>query len=240
MTPNYFIWNGVDSRAMGVFVIKYPPIIRAQERLQFVTVPGRAGDLTLAEGEKIYDAYDRSMEVSNMRGADINAARAWLSGSGQLIMGNEPDFVYTVNMNAQLQMDKIIRGVWGGVLTMHTQPFKAKTTPQAGISITVSGGTVYNPGDVPAKPVLGVHCTPSVSVEPVISTLTIGGKTLSLENVPEYFTLDLENQWTIDSENVRGNPSSSGDFGSIPPGNSIVSFTGDIDSVDIPAGWWYL
>ena len=234
-TPDYFLWKGVDSRSMGVHVIKYPPIMRAPERLKFVTVPGRSGDLTISEGEDdypVYDAYTRSMEVANMKGADINMARAWLSGTGPLIVGNENGFVYTVTMQAQLQLDKLMRGVWGGTLQMHTQPLKKKTVQPDDIIITESGTMIFNPGDVHAEPVVRLFAGSTSS-----ATLTIGGKTLSFSSMTEITVIDLENQWIFDGNGARVQNIAEGKFGKIPPGKSIVNFSGSITKVEIVPKW---
>ena len=234
-TPNYFIWKGVDSRSMGVHVIKYPPIMRAPERLKYVTVPGRSGDLTLGEGVQVYDAYDRTMEIANMKGADINMARAWLSGTGPLILGNEKDFVYTVTMQAQLQMDKLMRGVWGGPLQLHTQPFKMRIVQPPDLVITSTATMIFNPGNVPALPTVRLYAGSTAA-----ATVTLGGKTLSFSSMAELFVLDLENQWIFDGNGARILNIAAGEFGSLPPGKSIVNFTGSITKVVIVPRWWYV
>lgn len=234
-TPNYFVWKGVDSRAMGVHVISYPPIMRAPERLSYVAIPGRSGDLTLAEGDQVYDAYTRTMEVSNMRGADINMARAWLSGSGPLILGNEPGYIYTVDMQAQLQMDRILRGVWGGPLQMHTQPFKQKTVEPPPIEITSTATMIFNPGSVPAVPTVRLYAGSTAA-----ATVTLGGKTLSFASMPELLVIDLDTQWIFDGYGARVTNIASGEFGKIPPGRSIVNFSGSITKVEIIPRWRYL
>ena len=51
MGQSYFIWNNQDCRGMGVILRGPAAIIRPEERVQHVTIPGMAGDLTLTEGE---------------------------------------------------------------------------------------------------------------------------------------------------------------------------------------------
>ena len=233
MEPWYFVYNGVDSRLMGVHVIKYPPIMRPAERVQYVTVPGRAGDLTRKEGEAVYDAYNRGMEVSNMRGFDLHAVRRWLRGRGQMIIGNEPDFAYTVDLGAQCQMDKVIRGVWGGTLQMHTQPFKTRTAAVPDIALAVSGSSVYNPGDVPALPLITLTGSGDGS-------LTVGGKTLQVYGVSAGWQVDFDLRWILDALGAPQWNACAGDFGFLPPGASAVSWTGGITAVSIAPRWRYL
>jgi phage-related protein len=54
---SFFICNGIDCRSKGVIVRSPAPIIRPEERVQHVEIPGRSGDLTETEGENIYNSY---------------------------------------------------------------------------------------------------------------------------------------------------------------------------------------
>lgn len=233
MEPWYFIFNGVDSRAMGVHVIKYPPIIRPAERLKYVTIPGRAGDLTQSEGENIFDAYTRAMEVSNARGFSLDAVRKWLRGRGTMIIGNEPQYAYQVDLGAQCQYDKIIRGIWGGPLQMRTQPFKTLAAPEGPIAVSASGASIYNPGDAAAKPLITITGTGDAA-------LTVGGKTLQLFGLQTGWAVDYDLQWILDA---NGDPmwnAAAGEFGALPAGESTISWTGGITSLSVLPRWCYL
>jgi phage-related protein len=231
--PWYFIFNGVDSRAMGVHVIKYPPIIRPAERLKYVTIPGRAGDLTQSEGENIFDAYTRAMEVSNARGFSLDAVRKWLRGRGTMIIGNEPQFAYQVDLGAQCQYDKIIRGIWGGPLQMRTQPYKLDATPESPITVTASPATITNPGDVRAKPRVVINGSGNI-------TLTMGGKTLIITGAQSGWVYDAALEWVTDANGVPMFNVSSGTYPDLPVGQSAVLFTGNVTSLEITPRWRYL
>ena len=56
-TP-YFIYNGIDSRMMGVIVTAMPPTVRAAQRVESVKVPGRSGSLHETDGS--YDNYTKN------------------------------------------------------------------------------------------------------------------------------------------------------------------------------------
>ncbi len=233
MEPWYFVFNGVDSRSMGVRVNKYPPIMRAAERVKYVTIPGRAGDLTQKEGKAVYDAYNRGMEISNMRGFDLHAVRAWLRGRGTMIVGNEPEYCYTVDLGAQCQFDKLIRGIWGGTLQMHTQPFKTAAIQPPPVTLTASGATVYNPGDVDAEPLITLNGTGDV-------TLTVGGETLEITGISSGWQIDSALKWVMDAQGAPQWNAAAGEWGELPAGNSVVAWTGDITSVTITPRWRYL
>lgn len=230
MAEPYFVFNGVDSRTMGVRVVSYPPILRANLRATTVTLPGRPGELTQIEGVDIYEPYTRAMTIASA-GADMQTALNWLRGSGTMILGNEPDYAYSVRLDAQLQMDKQYTNMWSGSLQMRTEPFKRASAASSAIEVTTSGATVNNPGNVPARPKITLTGSGS-------ATLTIGGKTLTFTGLTSGTVVDLQNQWII----VSGSPVAgiaSGEFGAFPAGNSMVTFTG-LTKVTIPQDWLYV
>ena len=233
MEPWFFIYNGVDSREMGVHVISYPPIIRPQERVKFVSIPGRAGDLTQREGEAVYDAYDRSMKISNARGFSLERVTKWLRGRGEMIVGNEPQYKYQVDLSPKCQFDKQIKGFWGGPLQMHTQPFKQAVFPEADITITETGQTVYNPGDVPSAPLITLHGSGD-------GALTIGGEEIEVFDFSDGWQIDCSLEWVINGLGAPQWNAASGLFGRLPPGNSPVSFSGGITGLVLSPRWLYL
>lgn len=235
MPQGYFIFNGADSRAMHVHVISYPPIMRPAERIQYVTIPGRSGDLSRTEGDYIYDAYNRGMEISNAPGFDLAAVRRWLRGRGTLIVGNEPNYAYTVDLGAQCQFDKVIRGVWGGKLQMHTQPEKAAVPVESDITITANGTSITNPGDVPSKPLITINGNGNIS-------LTVGGNTLLLYGVENGWQIDGALGWIMDGNGAPMYNVAQGDLEKIklPVGASQIRWTGSVTGLTITPRWRYV
>lgn len=230
--PAYFTFNGVDSRSMGVHVIDYPPIMRPALRSQQVTLLGRAGDVTLTEGPDVYEAYNRGFRVSNQPGAPLEPVLSWLRGSGTIILGNEPDYAYDVQLIAQIQLDKHFRGCWSGQLMMHTQPFKRAAVTEADVTLTASGGTITNPGGVPSHPLITLNGSGLV-------TLRIGDSLMTINDAQDGMVLDCENQWLL----VDGVPqigAYSGDFPTLPVGTTAILWTGDVTSLVITPRWRYV
>ena len=53
MGQSFFIWKNKDCRSMGVKLSGPAAIIRPEERVQHIEIPGRSGDLTQLQGENI-------------------------------------------------------------------------------------------------------------------------------------------------------------------------------------------
>lgn len=52
---DWFEWNGAKCTNYGMHVLQQPSYIRPAERVEYKEIPGRAGSLTLLEGEDVYD-----------------------------------------------------------------------------------------------------------------------------------------------------------------------------------------
>ena len=184
-TP-YFIWKDIDSRSMGVKVLAYPPRIHPKERVEYVTIPGKSGDIAIKEGKHIYDAYTRPMELRNCCGFDIEKVRKWLTGQGKMIYGCEPDRVYHVDLSAVNQYDYFVRGIWCCTLQMRTQPLKERLY---NISETLTdAGTIKNTGDVEAFPV--IIATPNLGATTM--EITVNNRTLTIRNVTGAVRIDCD------------------------------------------------
>ena len=151
MTPHWFIYKGLNSQDMGVQVVAYPPIVRPERRLKMVTVPGRSGTLTISEGDFVYNAYTRKMTVAFRISQDPERVLEWLSGSGILVCGNEPDFGYVTTMMAPFSASRLQRDIYQGELQLYTQPFK-QLYPEPTIQTQEASYTLRNGGAVPSLP----------------------------------------------------------------------------------------
>ena len=91
MGQSYFIFNGRDCREMGVRLTSTMPIIRPEERVEHIQIPGRAGDLTRTEGDDVYNSYIQTATISVPENVNVRHVYDWLRGSGYLITSSEPD-----------------------------------------------------------------------------------------------------------------------------------------------------
>ena len=216
----YFIWNGVDSRQMGVIVSSYPPIIRPQERVTQQTLPGRAGTLTVTEGADIYESYTKSFVIGLRPGVDIQTIIAWLRGSGAMVFGNEPGFMYFGRILSAVQFEKV--GTWklktAGV-QFFAQPFKAQNPQEPAQTVTSSTTTLYNPGDVAARPILILGTAGNVSLQ-------IGSVSMQITSAPAGLKIDCDACVMQTSEGSLWTGSWTGDFLRIQPGHNTVTISG--------------
>lgn len=176
---SYFIWNGVDSRTKGLITKSHAPLIRPEERVAHVQIPGRSGDLTELEGESVYNSYIQTVSFSVVGEDRVNDVFNWLRGDGYVTFSGEPDRRQRARVIGAITLERVSRNMdlWRGTAQFYCQPLKER---QYSISETLTAaGTVRNAGDVDAFPV--IIATPALGADTM--TVTVNGKTLTISNV---------------------------------------------------------
>ena len=233
MNP-YFVWKGIDSRTMGVVVTSYPPIIRAKERVTQVTVPGRAGVFTLTEGEAVYDGYLKTIRIGNRPTAPLQPILSWLTGEGDLILGNELDYAYHGRIINQVSFTKLFPGTWQADVQVWVEPYKRAAIADTPLIVMQEETVIYNPGDVPSKPKL-------TFVGSGAATVYIAGQPLTLANVDTGIIVDCDAQMAT---NLAGTTLQThlltGEYPVIPVGYSQVVWGGDLTGLRIDPRWRWL
>ena len=161
MGQSYFIWKGMDCRSMGVILDAPFAIIRPEERVEHVTIPGRSGDLTMTEGENIYNSYIQTATIKVKGGFRVREVYKWLRGSGFVTFSGEPEKKQPARVIGAITLNKHAYNLdwWVGEVQFYCQPLK-ELIREAETTLT-EAGSVLNGGDVTAKPLWKV--TPSGS-----------------------------------------------------------------------------
>lgn len=222
MGQSYFIWNDIDSRSMGIVMANAAAIMRGEERVQHVTIPGRAGELTLTEGDGIYQSYIQSVEMSVRGGFRVRDVYDWLKGSGFITFSGEPDRKQAARVIGAITLEKISKNMdaWRGQVQFYCEPMKQLITSR---SDTVSNGsTVNNTGDVTEHPLI------SFVAGSTSATIGCGGRTLTMTGLTQNsaYLIDSESEMLLTedrSTNLTAN--TSGGFPVLNPGSNTFSCT---------------
>ena len=232
----WFIWNGVESRAMDVWVSELPPPTRAAERVEEAEILGRAGTLTVLEGDDVHEGYTKECRITVRSDADFGTLLDWLRGDGEAIFSNEPDRVYYGRIAGEVKFTKVSNSLKTATIPFSVHPHKGQTPPESDIAVNEST-TVYNPGTVASKPIITLTFTESATARfgDVTVTLThepAEGETAAEETVVMDCDAELVTQ---DGEIWEG--SMTGDFPRLEPGNNEIVLT-DCTAVIKPRWRW--
>ena len=228
MAQSYFIWKGIDCRSMGVILQGPVPIIRPEERVNHIEIPGRSGDLTEIESEndeeKIYNSYIQTVTIEVNGGYRVREIYNWLKGSGFVTFHGEPDRKQPARIIGAITLNKHSRNLdwWVGEVQFYCQPLKQLLTEGA-VQITSSGSAVMNAGDEWARPKI------TATASGTSMTITANGKTLTITG------LTSGQQYIIDSEIMEVTNAnrtalltkdSVGDFPKLKPGSNTITGSG--------------
>ena len=223
MAQSFFIWNGIDCRAKGVIMRGPAPIIRAEERVRHVELPGVAGDLTETEGENIFNSYIQTISISVRGAANVRNIYKWLRGSGYVTFSGEPDRKQAARVIGAITLNRVSRNIdhWAGEVQFYCQPFKEllqnKTTDIA------PNAKIMNSGDVEEKPEWSFTATGTSAL------ISAGGKSLAITGLTEgnayLIRSDVAMVMTADRQtDLTAN--SVGDFPVLEPGANTVAGSG--------------
>lgn len=223
MGQSYFIWKGIDCRSMGVRLSGPVSIVRPEERVKHVEIPGRSGDLTELEGEQIYNSYIQTAGIMVHGGRHVRDIYNWLKGSGYVTFSGEPDRRQKARVIGAITLNKHSYNMdwWEGEVQFYCQPLKERLQSDK-VTITSSGSIVMNAGDVIARPFITLIASNSTVV------ITIGGNTLTITGltVTGIYDVDCETMEVWDyAPNLRTRYST-GDFPLLNPGSNEVTGSG--------------
>ena len=222
MAQSFFIWNGVDCRSKGVTMKSPAPIIRPEERVRHVQIPGRSGDLTETEGEEIYNPYIQTIPISVKGGYRVREIYRWLRGSGYVTFSGEPDRRQAARIIGAVTLNRHSRNLdkWEGEVQFYCQPLKELMQTET-VEIT-SAGSVINRGDVTSRPVIRAELTGSNV------TVTIGGKSFTVTGVSgDVIEIDSDAEEVLNyNETTLYTNKSTGKFPVLAPGNNAVQGSG--------------
>lgn len=226
----WFSFNGQNSQQMGVFVSRLPMLTRAEERVQRVTIPGRAGHLTIKEGQDVYNGFPSECVITAPADADFPRILRWLSGSGRAIFSHDPDYAYQADIAGAVRFDRVSNSLQQATIPFYFQPFKGRAIPDPPIIISAQSASVFNPGNVLSLPVVTVDYTGSIEI-------TIGGYTMAFTALSAPIIVDCGAEIITDEDGDLWQGKYSGDFWRIPAGTSAVAVSESGCTLSIDPKW---
>lgn len=225
-------FKGTTASSKSVTVLKYPEIVKPTLRVETVKVPGRDGELTLS-GMPSYEAMVLECECMVPSVDKISAAAAWLTGRGDLVLGNDPYYAYDAQVIDEIRFEKILRGHAHRRFTVPflCQPLKKKAETEADIELTAPG-TVVNIGHVPSRPLIKIEGSGNV-------VLAVGAYSLSITDISTSILIDSDLGMAT-AGTVNESYKVSGEWPLLVVGNNAVGWTGAVTKVTITPRWRYL
>ena len=223
----FFIFNGKNSKDMGIIVNKMPAITRPEMKVEEIVVPGRSGSLYIKENEK-YDTYEPftyQIECTLIDNANTRNIFEWLKGEGKLILSRETDKFYNVLIKSKIDLEQVYQVCNEFSIEFQVQPFAYSVCEKeqkllSSTEITILDSTYY------IKPYIKVIGNGDIS-------LSINDKTMVLKNIEDYIELDCELEEAFKGNINCNNKVYSEDFLYLEPEKNLIDWLGDVSSVEL-------
>ena len=223
---SYFKFKDKISDEFGMVINKLPPITKPKKKTETVEIDGLNGDITIDNG---YAAYDKQIQVTFLKFPDIDILNSWLTGSGQLVLSNEPDKYYDAEVFGEIAIERE-KTFYTATITFHVQPYKHQVN--GSVFTGIDSVTVCNEGIEDSLPVIKI--TGSGDVEVKIDGVTIC--TLTIDD--EYIIMDSEKQDAYNGTTLK-NRQMIGEFLKLPSGNTTITTTGTVTAIEVePRSRW--
>lgn len=235
---NDFTFKGISGRQMGVLLTEQPTRTAPKRLVTTKTISGRSGRARIDDGT--YDDVTVKLTCAVLDRARMADILAWLTGSGELVLGDEPQAAYDAHIDAAFTRTMITRHLSGQKFTIAfvCDPLRRLYPPALARTFTSSGGILTNIGTAPASPRVTIVGSGEF-------TLTIGGQTMYFTGVENGIVVDCEEMdaYSPDLTELKNSciGFTSDGFFSIQPGDNAVSWTceenASVTSVTILPRW---
>ena len=239
---NYFIYNGISSKDMGVRISSKDVYSAPKYDLKFQSIPGRDGDLISPNGRfpntmVSYTCFIPAKSIQELSDK-VTAVKCWLYTEPYryhtLSDSYDTSFFRKAVFNNKLDISDEVSKI--GVFTVNftCHPMRFSHTGQVKTTFTTSPFTLTNPYPFAAKPYLKINGRGT-------GTLTI--QSASSNKIWEFSTLNGYTE--CDSELMNfyhdtepKNDTVSGEgFPVFAPGTNTIAFDGGITSIEVIPRW---
>lgn len=231
MQYQYFVFNGVNSLDMGVVMLKAPPVIKPEKRVNEIEIAGRNG--VLHEDTEVYSNYTKEIECVLLDNSRIYDVCAWLNGYGEVIFSSEKDFVYRGFIKNQIPINNILLNINDFLIQFDVYPLKYSVNKTDDFLVITENTEIYNKGTEKSEPIITVYGSGDI-------TLIINDIEYVLEGVKDYITIDSSNMEVYKDSmelNSQNDKYKSRDFPIFNIGFNSISFSGNVSKIEIEPEW---
>lgn len=231
----YLYYKGINSLEFCLFIQTKAAYDAAERDIEFISVPGRNGDLVKDNGRyrNISLPYGLALAKQDNRPfPDLVASiKHWLSGSEYNILWDsyDPRYFRYAAVEGGLNINSEIKNYGEFTVNFNCKPYRYSFDGQKPVEIPYTGAQIFNPENMPSLPYIKIYGNGNIS-------LSINSETITLSNVSDYIELDSETMNAYKGINLL-NSSMTGDFPKLAPGVNTISYLGEVTGVEIVPRW---
>ena len=239
---NYFIYNGINSKDMGVRISSKNIFSAPKYDLAFQAIPGRDGELISPNGRfpnviVSYTCFIPAKSIAELA-AKVTAVKGWLYTEPDryhtLSDSYDTDFFRKAVFNNKLDIsDELNRiGVFTVNFTCHPMRFSSVGTKKS--THTASSFYLTNPYKFSSKPYIKITGSGAGTLT-IQSTST--NKTWNFKSISGYIECDSELMNFYKATELKNNTVTGDGFPLLTPGKNTFTFSGGITKVEVIPRW---
>ena len=237
-----FEFAGRCSDEFQLTVERLPGITAPAKKYTAVAVPGRNGDLHISDGtyQNFTQSYTCWFRGPNADSAQLaHAIKEWLLGSqGEQILRDsyDPDHFHRATFLGPMDIEQKLRGYGRCTVSFSCAPQAFLESGKIKVNFD-NAGVLHNPTVFTALPII-------IPRGGTTGTVTVNDVTVEIKSFDDYLILDCELQNAYTLSEMTGSPVNQNQhiyapkFPVLSPGDNYISYSGDVDSVEIIPRWW--
>ena len=239
---NGFTIGGFISMNHGIIMTESPPEVFPERDVEVISIPGRSGDIVKDNGRYKnvpipYKCAYLPEDDQTMRHDAIYVIGALQPTTEYRRLENtyDPDHFRMARVSSNITLKSLVEQIGTFQVLFDCKPQRFLKLGEQAVDFTAPG-VLRNPTLFRAKPIITIYGTGA-------GTVTVGDQTVIVKSIEDQITLDCDLQHAYRQvgegapENMNTNISAP-DFPQLPAGENTVSWTGDIERVEIIPRWW--
>lgn len=212
---NYFIFNNINSKDMGIRINKLPPRVFPMEKKELIEISGRDGYLTIKENA--YMPITLIIECSTTKEANVNMVAKWLTGRGNLILSTEADKYYEAEIINEISITNVLLYYKTFIIEFRCQPYKKSLTLSV-VNLNQGQNIINLESTGKTYPILEIEGTGEFEV-------SINDKNIYIDDIDSDIKVDMElqNATSIDGL-INLNNKVNGEYNHLKQGQNIINF----------------
>lgn len=227
----YFIYKGINSRDMGISILKLPPRIKPEQRGEIINIPGRNG--FVFESDDAYNNKNIEIECTfippdrkTKEEIDklIMDILVWLDGNGDLVFSDYPNYYYDASIINSIPIERLFKRYRRFLLSIELQPFSKSVLPVIVDKLTVSEEIINVKSYYNTPPKINLMATGNIEIH-------INDSIMHFTDLEVPIVIDGELMNVSDGKGTNMNSHMIGDFPTLKPGENTISIICEEQSV---------
>lgn len=225
------IFGTLNSRTDLGLIFTHKVLTPPEVHTEYIEIPGREPlDLSQLGGAyPLYNNRELTVEFEHP-GPDFQAARALVfeklhGRKMQIRFLDDPNWYYTGRLFVAYE---VTGSTLHFTITITAEPFKRMVSET--VTTLNAAGTITNPTDFPAYPLIRVYGSGA-------GTVTVNNKTVTISTISTYIDIDSEVMDCYKGTANLNNQVSLASFPVLNPGSNGMSFSGAITKLEITGRW---